>query len=1025
MVDAKTIQAQAEKHGFTLRDSSSLPEISGDAYLLDHVSGARVLYLANDDNDKGFSVSFKTPASDDTGVFHILEHSVLCGSEKFSVKEPFVNLLKSSMETFLNAMTFPDKTMYPVSSTNEQDLLNLANVYMDAVFHPLIYTNKRIFEQEGWHIEIVGGDGADAGDASDAGDGADALSQAASNQGECNQDVSGVLNDAASGDASGSSPALAYNGVVFNEMKGALSDPDSVLADTLSASLFPHTTYRFESGGDPASIPTLTYEAFLENHRRHYRVDNAYIVLYGNLDIEKFLAFLDGQYLSKLQRSASPLPEIAYEPSTTVRGVRREMATAPENACCAYGYVAGRSSDRERMLAVGILLDAIMGSNVSPMKRALLDADIADDVNAYLSDSILQPYVVVSAKGLHENAVEKLDSVLRDVAESLSGGGLDPELIKAALARAEFEMREANFGVSDGVVYAMASLAGWLYEDTLDAACAYIRYEDAFRSLHEKADTGYFQDLMRELFIDNGHTAQVEVVPVAEIADPNKERLEALAQTMTAEDLTLIAKEVEALRIAQERPDSPEDLAKLPKLGIDEIGDPAKEPATRELMHEGVEVLRHDVDTHGILYASHYFDLTCLSIDELPYATILADMLGKADTSEHTALELDLAVQKNLGSLGFTTEVFDNPAEGFKPKFIISASALSDHAKDAGALVSEILTGSDFHDATKLRDVLMQHKVALESYFANYGNTVASLRAASYYSKAAVLRDRLTNIDFYVFLKDLLCDLDGKADGIAAKLDDLAKRIFLEGEYVLSFAGSDEAFLDYVSSIGFGRRGDIEARQNGDAPKSRLNVCEPKRRNEAFIVPTDVTYTALSGTRDYLLDKRYSEYSGVWLLASRILTFNYLWNEVRVKGGAYGVNFSTSRPGNTTFSSYRDPHIDETIARFEEAGMWLSSIDFDEGEFEGYQVSTAATFDKPLKPRDLVRRQDLMHFSGYTRQEYLENRKQVIQASQSDVRALGPSVGSIADERNICVIGNRKIIEESHAELNASVLYGL
>lgn len=1020
MVDAKTIQAYAEKHGFTLRDASSLPEVSGDAYLLDHASGARVLYLANDDNDKGFSVSFKTPASDDTGVFHILEHSVLCGSEKFPVKEPFVNLLKSSMETFLNAMTFPDKTMYPVSSTNEQDLLNLADVYMDAVFHPLIYSNKRIFEQEGWHIELVDGNNSANCDAQDF------VKDVA--VGGMTEDVTEAVAGSASSDVSDSAPRLIYNGVVFNEMKGALSDPDSVLADTLSSSLFPHTTYRFESGGDPASIPTLTYEAFLENHRRHYRADNAYIVLYGNLDIEKFLAFLDDQYLSKLHKASLPLPEIAYEQPTTVRGVKREMITAPENACCAYGYVAGRSSDRQRMLAVNILLDAIMGSNVSPMKRALLDADIADDVNAYLSDSILQPYVVVSAKGLHENAVDKLGSVLQDVAEQLSSDGLDPELIEASLVRAEFEMREANFGVSDSVVYAMASLAGWLYEDTLDAACSYIRYEDAFKSLHEKVDTGYFQELIRELFIDNKHMAQVEIVPVAAVADPNKERLETLEQTMTAEDFGLLVKEVEALRIAQERPDTPEDLAKLPKLSIDEIGDPAKEPATRQLTHKGIPVLHHDVDTHGILYASHYFDLACLSIDDLPYLTILADMLGKADTAKRTAFELDLAVQKNLGSLSFTTDVFDNPTEGVRPRFIVAASALSDRAKDAAALISEILSSSDFHDATKLRDVLMQHKVALESYFANSGNVAASLRASSYYSKAAMLRDKLTNVDFYVFLKDLLCDLDEKANAIADKLDDLAKRIFMDGEYVLSFAGTDVAFSDYVSNIGFGHAenaGNAPSPSNGIAPEHQLAACEPKRKNEAFIVPTDVTYTALSGTRKYLLDKRYSVYSGVWLLASRILTFNYLWNEVRVKGGAYGVNFSTGRPGNTTFSSYRDPHIDETIARFEEAGAWLSSIDFDESEFEGYQVSTAATFDKPLKPRDLIRRQDLMYFTGYTRQEYLENRRQVIQATQEDVRALGPSIRDIANERNICVVGNRKIIEESCAELDVGVLYGL
>ena len=426
-------------HGFTVRTTSDLPEIDGRAYVLDHnASRAQLLYLQNDDANKAFSIAFKTPPANDTGVFHILEHSVLCGSDKFPVKEPFVNLLKSSMQTFLNAMTYPDKTIYPVASTNEQDLLNLMDVYLDAVLHPAIFHKRAIFEQEGWHVELAGEEG---------------------------------------------SGKLAYNGVVYNEMKGALSDPESILYDELSAALFPDTAYRFESGGKPSSIPTLSYEEFLDTHRRHYNLANAKIVLYGNMDIERFLAFLDERYLAPDAAEAgadgAPNPLELQAPVMSF-GNKTPMKTAPENACCAVGFVAGTAADRERMIAMDILLDAIFGSNEAPAKRALLDENLACDIVAYMADAMLQPFAVVQAKGLEEGAAERLRPALSRVLTELADGALDHDVVAAALSHAEFVMREQNFGIADGVALACSCMAGWLYDD--DAALDYLRYEDAFEA---------------------------------------------------------------------------------------------------------------------------------------------------------------------------------------------------------------------------------------------------------------------------------------------------------------------------------------------------------------------------------------------------------------------------------------------------------------------------------------------------------------------------------------------------------------
>ena len=445
---------------------------------------------------------------------------MLCGSEKFPVKEPFVNLLKTSMQTFLNAMTFGDKTLYPVASTNDQDLMNLADVYMDAVLHPDIYRKRQVFEQEGWHYELVAADEAGEGEAGSDSEGA--------------------------GAGAAARPQLAYNGVVYNEMKGALSDASSVLYDQLQASLFPDTPYAFESGGTPEAIPTLTYEHYLEEHERHYRLDNSYLTLYGNVDLNRMLAFLDERYLTPVaseqekraaERTAAGLA--ALEPRTLPEqapvcalGVRRTMATAPENACMGLGYVIGHVRERTRIVACDILLDAIAGSNEAPLKRALLDAGLAGDVQAYLADSVQQPFAVIQLRGLGEDARERFRTVVNDELSRLAAGGLDHALVEASLSRAEFVMRERDFGVADGVALTMSALCGWLYDDAL--ATTYLRYEDDFAYLRRALDQGYFEELIRGVFLESRHMAEVEVVPVKQADDGEAARLAAVAERLCA-----------------------------------------------------------------------------------------------------------------------------------------------------------------------------------------------------------------------------------------------------------------------------------------------------------------------------------------------------------------------------------------------------------------------------------------------------------------------------------------------------------
>lgn len=978
------IKAVAARHGFVWESSEEMPEIEGTVHLMRHgASGARLMWMENDDANKAFSITFKTPAADDTGVFHILEHSVLCGSEKFPVKEPFVNLLKTSMQTFLNAMTFPDKTMYPVASTNEQDLENLMDVYLDAVFHPDIYRRPQIFQQEGWHLEVEGeGDGR----------------------------------------------SLVYNGVVYNEMKGALSEPDSVLYDTLSAALFPDTTYRFESGGTPAAIPSLTYEGFLDNHRRHYTPENSYLILYGNLDLDRFLGFIDEGYLTPLAEArgegvgaGAPNP-LGLQTPVVCEHRAVSMVTAPENACAAVGFVAGRAEERERLIAADILIDAVLGSNEAPLKRALLDAGVADDVVAYLADAVAQPFAVVSLKGARTHAADTLKAVVRREAQRLAEGGLDHDLVEAALSHAEFVMRERNFGYPDGVVLAMSAMAGWLYSE--EDPAAYLRYEQAFADLRAKLDEGYFEQLLTSLFLENDHWACVEVVPVAGEEDAVEHAEEAAVAAALgaaagegageAVDFEAVQAEVEALRAAQEAPDAPEDVAKLPQLTRGDIGTaPAEEP-WEVIEVAGVPCLRHYVPTRGIAYAYRYFSLDGVAFEELPYATVLAFVLGKLDTARHSAAELDTLVQARLGNLGFACEVYEHAddREALVPVLVAGSSALSENTPWTVDLVNEVLTETDFSDTARIRDILSQWRLSLEQSFASAGHSAAMGRVASYYLPAAQVREQLGGVEFYRFLKDILDHFDERAAELTAKLAELAGRLFVDGGCTLSFAGSDEdlaRFREAGPSLG------------GAAAPARLVVPAPVNRHEAFVVPTDVTYTATGYDRRLLG----LPYDGAWLLASRILSYDYLWGEVRVKGGAYGAGFQTTRAGSSRFYSYRDPRIDETVERFKGAGSWLAGVfDPTEAEMDGYVVSSVAALDAPEKARALLRRQDGMYFAGYGIEDRRRVRQQVCDATLAEVRQLGEAVDAIAGENLVCTFGNGDIIRASREDFTVVDLLG-
>ena len=988
-------------HGFAVERCETVPELDSDAYVLRHTtSGARLLHLACNDENKAFAIGFKTPPADSTGVFHILEHSVLCGSAKFPVKEPFVDLIKSSMQTFLNAMTYPDKTIYPVATTNEQDLYNLMDVYLDAVFNPAIYTKPTIFEQEGWHYELD-------------------------------------LPEGAGGDGSAASlreGTLRYNGVVFNEMKGALSDPMSVLDDAVNAALYPDTAYAHESGGDPRAIPALTYEQFLDTHARHYNPSNSYITLYGDLDVDRALAFLDERYLSQPSAASrrmdaavaagedpsalAPNP-LGVQTPVTCEYKRVEMATTPENALVGLGLVLGSALDRKRTIAADILFEALLGSNEAPVKKAILAAGLGGNVVSYTAAECLQPYELIMLQNAQPGVARELRRVFQDACRDLCEHGVPRERLEAIISSNEYDLRQRDYGIADGVAIACDALSTWLYDD--DAATLALKYGPVYKELRGELEGSYFEDLLRELVLENDHMALVELVPVdAAEGSEGAEAAELAAKrdAMTDAELADVVERTAALRAAQEAEDTPEDKATLPRLRVSDIGEARPEPPLVVDTTAPIPCLRHGIPTNRLAYAMQYFDLSCVAFEDLPYVTLLCRLLKQLPTSEHSAEELDNLLAGKLGFLSFTTEVMTQPdVDGVRPYLLVSAGALSEKIDALASLPREVWSSTLLldADADRVRDVLTQIRIGLEQGFINNGHSAALGRAMSYTSPSAVVREQLSGVDFYLFLRDLLEHFDERVNGLRTKLSELADRIFVADGCMASFTGSDEDFDTYWDAAG-----DLGLGAGDGAGRHALAVPAPCDRHEAFVIPSDICFAARAcDPRRLGIDV-----TGAWAVAANALSYDYLWNEIRVKGGAYGCGFRAAGERQAAFYTYRDPAIDPSIERVERAGAWLGSFEPDEAAFEGFIVSCVSGMDAPVKPYALTKRRNTTYLAGLDPDAREKRRAQMLAATPGELRSLGTDVTRIAAESPTCVFGGRDVIAKSNAGFNVVDLMG-
>ncbi|MDO5329676.1 MAG: insulinase family protein [Coriobacteriia bacterium] len=892
------------KYNFKEVKQKTIPEIKGEAIEMLHTSGAKLLYIKNDDNEKAFSISFKTPPKDSTGVFHILEHSVLCGSKKFPVKEPFTNLLKTSMQTFLNAITFADKTMYPVASTNETDLMNLVDVYMDAVFNPKLHDDINIFYQEGGHKTPDGG----------------------------------------------------FNGVVFNEMSGAYSDPNEMLEEYLMQNLYPNTHYKYSSGGAPKDIKKLTYTDFKQEHYDHYQPSNAYIVVYGNLNIERMLKFLDKEYLSKWNNKQANKPREIETQTPLVSDFKQyEMKTSKENACAGCAYVVER--EHFKNFAVHILLDALTSTNESPLKAKLLKSGIASDYDFCFYNGINQPAIYVTAKSIKPGKAKQLDKIIKDSIKSIK---LDRQTLAASISRIEFTLKEQIPEMSPGIDMAINSLGEWLYDE--DASMDALFYYDDIERAKKLCTTDYFIELANEIFVNNNHYAQAEIVPT------EKEQKEKLVPDDSVIELC------KTLEEKQNTPDSIEDINKLPKMKISDIEEINKWPPALQ----NNNIRRYKVDNTDISYVNRYYDMQCLKVEELPYAAVISLILGKLDTTNFNAQTINQLEKTYLGNLNFATSVFNG--DEVKVKFTIRSSSLAQNTHKLASLVDEIIFNTKYDNIEKIKAILIQQKVIMEQNFINAGHIASLSRAMSYINPASKVYDMMTGVDFYKFLKT---DID------YTKLKSIAAKIFSQKPDI-SIIANDNAYDTYLQI----------ANIKNEKHNNKLTIPKCEDKNEAFLIPSDVSYNSIVG-------KLCNDYTGPYNVASKVISLDYLWNEVRVKNGAYGSGVIISTKSNIQYYSFRDPHQNQTYKTYQKAGEWLDKHNFTKEELEGYIISSVAKIDAPKPIKEIMNLQDNNYYSNVSPDFREINRNQIINTTAGDINKCAKDIDVTTKNGVKCTFSNK------------------
>lgn len=953
---------------YEILNEHRVEDVQSDGFILRHKkSGARIAILSNNDDNKVFYIGFRTPPEDETGVPHIIEHTTLCGSKKFPVKDPFIELAKGSLNTFLNAMTYPDKTVYPVASCNDQDFKNLMDVYLDAVFNPNITKYEEIFKQEGWHYELTGKD-----------------------------------------------DELKINGVVYNEMKGAYSSPDEVLSSQIYRSLFPDNTYSKDSGGNPEYIPKLTYEAYLDFYHKYYHPSNSYIYLYGDMDVVERLEWLDKEYLS-LYDYKKVNSEINKQPAfDEIKNVEAQysitMDDSQENKTyLSYNRVVGDSLDEMLYQAFDVLDYALVSSPGAPVKQALIDAGIGDDVYGSYDAGILQPVFSFVAKNANASQADEFESIIENTLKEVVKTGINKEALLAGINSSEFKFREADFGqFPKGLLFGLNCLDSWLFDDM--KPFIHLECLDTFAKLRRAVDTDYFEKLIQEYLLDNTHGSSVTVNPKRGLGN---EREEALAKelsdykaSLSDEEIDKLIEETEHLKKYQEEPSSDEDLRKLPMLTRADMKKEAMPFSNIEDTLSDVKVVRHDIESNGIDYISFLFDAGDFAQSELGYLGFFTNALGLVSTENYSYT--DLANATNIYTGGISTGTASHPdindRNNFVFKFEVKLKVLEKNLDKALELMEQMLLSSDFTDTKRLGEIVAQIKARLQANLSSSGHLVAAMRSMSSFSRYALYQDELKGIAFYRSICRIEKELFESPESVSDKLAAIAKKLFARNRMLISFTGNSEAYGNAKLSLekviaGFNKMSAI-----GNQAEVHFNTAK-----EAFIDASQIQYVAKTG--DFICEGY--EYTGALRLLRIILSYDYLWINVRVKGGAYGCMNTFLRSGESYFVSYRDPNLSDTLDVYDRIPEYIKSFSPDERDMTKYIIGTFSALDTPMNPEAKGSRSMSAYLEGITYEQIQKERNEILNAQPENIRRLADLVEAVLKKDSICVIGNENMIKES------------
>ena len=957
-------------NAYEVLQTEELSDLKSKGTLLKHKkSGARVLLMENDDENKVFTIGFRTPPSDSTGVPHIMEHSVLCGSKEFPVKDPFVELVKGSLNTFLNAMTYPDKTVYPVASCNDKDFQNLMHVYMDAVFYPNIYQNDKTFRQEGWSYKLDDPDGE-----------------------------------------------LTISGVVYNEMKGAFSSPEGVLDRVVLNSLFPDNAYSVESGGDPEVIPELTYEQFLDFHRKYYHPSNSYIYLYGDMDMEEKLRWLDEKYLSDFENEPVDSEIHLQKPFTEMKEVVQEYSIASEeseedNTYLSYNKVIGTTLDEKLYLAFEILDYALLSAPGAPLKKALLDAGVGKDISGSYDNGVYQPIFSVISKNANVEQKEEFVRVIEDTLKDIVKNGINKKALRAGINYHEFRFREADFGnYPRGLMYGLQLFDSWLYDET--KPFIHMQAIPTFEFLKEQVETGYFEELIQKYLLDNTHGSIVIIKPergrTARMDKELADKLQAYKDSLSKEEIDALVRATKELEEYQEEESAPEDLAKIPVLGREDISREIAPIYNKELETSGVKLVHHGVETNGIGYTALLFDLSGIPEEKLPYISILQSVLGIINTKNYEYSELFNEINVHTGGIGTSLELYTDVTKvkekEFRATFEIKGKALYPKMDVLFSMMREILMESDLGDEKRLKEILAMLKSRLQMSFLSSGHTTAALRSLSYTSPMAKFKDDTDGIGYYEVVKELEENFEEKKAELIANLRQIAQQIFRKDNLIISYTSSADGLAPMEEA--FAKIADTLHTEEKEA----ATLCEIHcvKRNEGFKTSSKVQYVARTGN---FID-RGVEYTGALQILKVILSYDYLWQNVRVKGGAYGCMSSFNRIGEGYLVSYRDPNLEKTMEIYEGVVDYLKNFNVDDRDMNKFIIGTISNIDRPMNPAAKGSRSMNLYMNHVSAEMIREERDQILDAQQSDIRALADVLQALLDAHELCVIGSEEKIEE-------------